>query len=212
MPDTPRMAHGSLRAGLNARFFGFALVVCITGCGGAQEEEATTARTAADALCPVLDAERPPETGGLPPSLAEGTATDLERLSAAFPETAGAWARTQVNAMPRGAAGHWSPVVAASYARDGASILAHVDDLVHVCRCASGMGESLRDAEQRRSGGTPASIHGHPALRLDAPAQLLAWVNDRCAVRIAGGVSMADVLEVENAVDWSAIEDACVRR
>lgn len=198
------MADGSNRL--------FVLLAGITvACGGARAGESTTSASE-EPLCPVLSAERPPETGGLPPSLAEGTVTDLDRLTAAFPTSAGAWSRTQVNAMPRGAAGHWSPVAAASYTRDGVSILVHVDDLVHVCRCVPGMGVSLRDAEQSRSGGVVETLRGHPALRLETPPQILAWVNDRCSVRIAGGTTAADVAEVEGALDWSAIEATCARR
>lgn len=172
-------------------------------------EESTPANNAEDP-CPVLTASANSEMGGgVVPSVAgEDVTSDLAGLASALPESAGGLTRSESSNWARGAAGHWSPSVLAFYEAGGTRVGVQVTDLVHVCSCESGMGETL----QGRGPGAPTSVAGHPAKRGSGPPpELEIWVNDRCSVRV--WAAPAEVLEgVASALDWPAISAACPAR
>lgn len=198
---------------MRAIFLSMFLLACSGAEAPATNEAEPATRSADDAEdpCPVLTASmNSASAGGVEPSVAgEDVTSDLEGLAAALPESAGTLARTESSNWARGAAGHWSPSVLAFYESGGTRVGVQVTDLVHVCSCASGMGETL---QSRGVASARTSVAGHPAKRGSGPPpELEVWVNDRCSVRV--WAAPAEVLDgVASALDWAAISAACPAR
>lgn len=198
------------------------LTVVLLACSGAEApatqptpNEAPTTQMPREAgdPCPLITAAADSiSAGGVPPSVAgDDVTTDLDALAAALPETAANLTRTETSTMPRGAAGHWSPIVLTFYEAVGVRVGVEVNDLVHVCSCESGMGETLLE-RRVAAGATRTLVANRPAVRgAGPPPELEVWVNDRCSVRL--WAAPADVLErLAGSLDWAALSAACPAR
>ena len=142
-----------------------------------------------------------------PSLVGEGTSSDLDGIAASLPSgSAGA-----PTVMRRGQAGHWSPVVNASYTSDTGRWLVTVDDLVHVCTCREGMGEQLRQRAQSQRAGEARTLGGAPALVRAGPTEVLAWVGDRCSVRVAGEGTPEAAWALAESIDVVRLAAACSR-
>ena len=187
----------------------------LSGCGGPAPEPQPVPVADASAWCPALAGEPSTVAGGVNPSVGgEDVPTDLVAIAAALPQAHAGWLRTEVSSMARGAAGHWSPVVLARYASGEDEVLIEVNDLVHVCTCAPGMGAGLRDA-RGGAGSTSGSDHevaGYPASVATAPVSVELWVNDRCSVHVHGAVSAERMTSLVEGVDYAALSAACPAR
>ncbi|MFK7988542.1 MAG: hypothetical protein AB8I08_21160 [Sandaracinaceae bacterium] len=166
--------------------------------------------------CSVLTAAADSWDGDLAPSVnGEDITMDLEALGAVLPASAAGHARGDFSRWPRGESGHVSPGAEAFYSLGDAEVGVAVDDLVHVCSCAPGMGEVLqRRALAGAEDALALQISGHPAVlneRANGFVDLEIWVNDRCRVRLTD--APADVLRsVAGALDWSALSTLCAAR
>lgn len=175
-------------------------------------EESARANNAEDP-CPVLTASANSDmAGGVAPSVAgEDVVSNLEAFAAALPASAGGLTRTESSNWPRGAAGHWSPSVLAFYEEGDARVGVQIVDLVHVCSCEAGMGETLQ-SRAVTGGDVRTSVADHPATRgAGPPPELQVWVNDRCHVRV-WAAPMNTLTQVASALDWAAISAACPAR
>ena len=163
--------------------------------------------------CPVLRRDDRRGGGIAPSANGEAIGTDLDALAAAVPERAGGLRRRDLSSWARGDAGHWSPGVAASYPYEDDDLTIVVDDLIHVCSAEPGMGEVLQRRRLAASeGARPVEVAGHPAVIGESPergAELRAWINDRCAVRVSAFAPLAVVRSVADAIDWAALAAAC---
>ncbi|MCA9611978.1 MAG: hypothetical protein H6722_32735 [Sandaracinus sp.] len=174
------------------------------GCGSASERAEPRAATANDP-CPVLSDPANQDVGGLVPSLAgDDVPTDLDGLAASLPAVAEG---STIAKIPRGYAGHWSPEVAAAYERDGVTWRVSITDLVHVCTCTEGMGETLRrgvtNAEDRMLGAVPARVR---------PGEVLVWIHDRCALQVGGQGPTEVAWALAQEIDLDALARACPAR
>ncbi|MEZ4328060.1 MAG: hypothetical protein R3B40_22755 [Polyangiales bacterium] len=189
------------------------LLTTLGGCGRTtdttSERPANGATASSEDPCPVLTAAAGSSRGGgVAPSLAgEDVSSDLDGMVASLP----AGSAQPPSAMRRGQAGHWSPVAIATYANDGGEWLITVDDLVHVCTCREGMGEQLRQRAQDQRAGEARTLGGAPALVRAEPTEVLAWVGDRCALRVAGDGTPEAAWALAESVDLPRLTAACAR-
>lgn len=163
----------------------------------------------ADPLCPGLDARQP----GQGPSVLLGRGLpeiDLAALAAAVPPHVGARARSEPRLSPAGIAGTVTPSATTQLAGGGETIDVRIADLSRTCLTRPGDGPLLRDRALASGPSRAIVVARWPAVVANAAAGTFvhAWVADRCQVTI-GGAAEASLLEVADALDWSAIARLC---